>query len=679
MKIYTGVSEIKQVDWDELVVGSPTASFFQTPECYDFFDSLSFMKPFVYGVSENDMLVGVICGYIISDGNLLKQFLSRRAIICGGPMLHPKISSKALSALLYATKAGLKNRAIYLEFRNYNDYSTYKSVFEEVGFEYIEHLNFHVATPNEDFALMQLNTTKRRDVRLTRKSGADWFETKSQRDLVDYYTLLEHLYKIKVKTPLYPIEFFEKLVQLPNGKLFVVKYEGKVIGGSVCVILAGRIVYEWFVCGQDGRVKNVFPSTVATWAAIQFAAQNGINRFDMMGAGKPGDDYGVREFKSKFGGELVENGRFIFVYNSILFKIGKKGVDLYKNGFRKMTNKPKLDYSYSIETNPLKIDKQAWVEFIDNHPNGNVFHTPEMYVVYLNTPKFSPLVLIALDKNDNIVGCLMSVIQREYKGLIGEFTTRSIIFGGPLTENNSTVIADVLLKKYNEIVKSKAIYSQFRNLFDTTQLANIFTKNGYHFDEHLDILLDLTVSVDELEHKLHKERKRNIAKAEKEGLVFSQLTEKEEINDVVLLLKKTYDRVKVPMSYEELFIQSKNILGNKVNFFGAYYDGKMIAGQVRLCYKDTVYAWYSGSDSDYFSKKPNDFLLWNVLLWSKQNNYKTFDFGGAGKPDIPFGVRDYKLKFGGELVGYGRYEITHKPLLMAIGKNAYELYKRKMI
>ena len=677
MKIYTGVSEIKQEDWDILIKNSLTASYFQTCECYDFFDSLSFMKPFVYGVSENDKLVGVICGYIISDGILLKKYLSRRVIICGGPMLDPAISNSALFALLQATKKGLKNKAIYLEFRNYNDYSSYKSVFKDAGFEYIEHLNFHISTPSEEFALMQLNTTKRRYVRLTHKFGADWFETKSQSDLVDYYSLLENLYKTKVKTPLFPFEFFEKLLQLPNGKLLVVKYEGKVIGGSVCVVLAGQVVYEWFVCGQDGCAKNIYPSTVATWAAIQYAAQHGFSRFDMMGAGRPGDNYGVREFKSSFGGELVENGRFIVVFNKLLFEIGKFGVDLYKNGFRKKKKKIKTDLTYSIETNPLNIDKQSWVDFVNNHPNGNIFHTPEMYVVYLNTPKFSPLILIATDKNDNIVGCLMSVIQREYSGLIGELTTRSIIFGGPLTENNSPTIADVLLKKYNEIIKPKAIYSQFRNLFDTTEFSNIFIKNGYHFDEHLDILLDLTASEEELEKNLHKERKRNIAKAQKEGLVFKHLTEREEIDDVVLLLKKTYHRVKVPMSYDELFVQSKNLLKNKVHFFGAYYNGKMIAGQVRLCYKDTVYAWYSGSDSSYFNKKPNDFLLWNVILWSKQNNFTTFDFGGAGKPNVAFGVRDYKLKFGGKVVSYGRYEIAHKRLLMTIGRNAYELYKRR--
>ncbi len=50
----------------------------------------------------------------------------------------------------------------------------------------------------------------------------------------------------------------------------------------------------------------------------------------MMGAGKPQEDYGVRDFKSQFGGELVEYGRFIHVRNSLLYKIGKLGVKILK-------------------------------------------------------------------------------------------------------------------------------------------------------------------------------------------------------------------------------------------------------------------------------------------------------------------------------------------------------------
>ena len=61
-------------------------------------------------------------------------------------------------------------------------------------------------------------------------------------------------------------------------------------------------------------------------------------------------------------------------------------------------------------------------------------------------------------------------------------------------------------------------------------------------------------------------------------------------------------------------------------------------------------------------------LPWKIMEWGHENGYKLFDFGGAGKPNIPYGVRDYKLKFGGDLVNFGRFEKVHKKYRMAFGK-----------
>jgi lipid II:glycine glycyltransferase (peptidoglycan interpeptide bridge formation enzyme) len=683
MNLHSSISEIDQAQWQELVANSPTSSYFQTPECYHFFESLSFLKPFVFGVSENNKLVGILSGYIISDGNILTRFFSRRAIVCGGALLDTVISENAVEKLLMIAGKTLKKQSIYLEIRNYTDYSVYKSIFETVGFTYTPHLNFHVQTEDVETAKKNLSTTRRREIKLSLKSGAVWCETRNPDDIKSYYKILQDLYRNKVKTPLYPLEFFESLVKNPNGKLFIVKNDSKIIGGSVCVLLPERILYEWFVCGLDGQFKNVYPSTIATWAAIEYAASNGYKRFDMMGAGKPDEGYGVREFKSKFGGELVENGRFIHISNPLLFKIGELAVGIMRSNrmFSKKTIVNKLPVkndrilSFKVETQIKNIDKNEWSDFIIHHPNGNIFQTPGMFDVYNKTPKFTPVILIAKDENNKIVGCLMSVIQRDYRSYMGEMTARSIVMGGPLAIDNNSEILDLLLKVYTGIISKKAIYSQFRNLFTMNNYVIPFVKNGYRFVEHLDILIDLEKSKKELEEQLHKERVRNIAKAVKEGLTFKVLDEDDDIRDVIILLKKTYDRVRLPFAYEKLFFNSKSILNEQVKFFGAYFEDKMIAGQVRLCYKDTVYAWYSGSDSIYFQKRPNDFLLWNVILWSKENNYKVFDFGGAGKPNIPYGVRDYKLKFGGELVNYGRYEKEHKKVLMLLGRIAFKFYK----
>jgi len=323
ISIVSSVSDINALQWNELVATSPTSSFFQTRECYDFYASLSFLKPFIFAVTESDKLVGLICGYVISNGNVLKQFFSRRAIVPGGLLLDAQISDTALQNLLEHTARELSRKAIYLEVRNYNDYASYRASFESAGFSYKEHLNFHVATHDVDSALMQLNKTKRRYVKLSQKEGAESSESIDSEEIKAFYIILEQLYKTKIKTPLFPCEFFEKLVELSHGKIFVVKYEGKIIGGSVCVFLPNQIVYEWFVCGLDGQIKNIFPSTLATWAGIEYAAKNGYHHFDMMGAGKPDEGYGVRVFKSEFGGELVEHGRFLFICQPMLYSLGK--------------------------------------------------------------------------------------------------------------------------------------------------------------------------------------------------------------------------------------------------------------------------------------------------------------------------------------------------------------------
>ena len=80
------------------------------------------------------------------------------------------------------------------------------------------------------------------------------------------------------------------------GKVFLISYEGRIIGGIMCPFFPGKGVYEWYVCGLDEEYKSsgVYPSVLATWAAIDFAMCNDFELFDFMGVGIPGVPYGVR-------------------------------------------------------------------------------------------------------------------------------------------------------------------------------------------------------------------------------------------------------------------------------------------------------------------------------------------------------------------------------------------------
>lgn len=340
MKILLG-NNIDRNEWSRLVQASDTGTWFQTPEAYGFYESLpSIFRPFVVAVKskvvrgKREALRGVCVGYITVEKNAVKQFLMRRAIIVGGPCLADNASSEEIEFLMSGVKELMSERIIgapiYIETRNFNDYSRWKDAFASAGFSYVPHLNFHVDTLSMEVVDANLGKSRKRDIRTSLRDGAIVIEKPTLEQVRDYYAILEHLYKTRVKTPLFPFLFFEKLCEHKDGRFLLVALNNEIIGGTVCVEQEGKCLYEWFVCGRDGEWKSVFPSSLATYAGIKYAAEHNCPIFDMMGAGTPDEAYGVRDFKARFGGKEVEHGRFLCVTKPLLYKIGVLGVKIIK-------------------------------------------------------------------------------------------------------------------------------------------------------------------------------------------------------------------------------------------------------------------------------------------------------------------------------------------------------------
>ena len=305
-------------------------SIFQSDCFYSFLSGLQGFTPFAFKSVKDGQESCRIQGYIQKDGGPMKRWLSRRAIINGGPALAEDITDEEVERLLKSCIKGLSGKVIYLETTNFHDYSRWRPVFERCGFQYEPHYDFIVDTSSLVIAEENLGKSRKRDIRTSLRDGAIIVESPTQEQVVEFYLILKDLYKTRVKTPLFPIDFFLILSQADFSKFLLVQYQDEIIGGTVCVF-DDDTVYEWFACGKDGVYKNIFPSTLATWSGIRFAAESGRHRFDMMGAGAPGDGgYGVRDFKAKFGGELVEYGRFKYICNKPLYSLGKLAVRIMK-------------------------------------------------------------------------------------------------------------------------------------------------------------------------------------------------------------------------------------------------------------------------------------------------------------------------------------------------------------
>lgn len=309
-----------------------------------------------------------------------------------------------------------------------------------------------------------------------------------------------------------------------------------------------------------------------------------------------------------------------------------------------------------------------WDQFIRKHPHGVIYQTPFMFKIFSETKDYEPIALLALDNNNNVCGVVVAVIQYFMSGILRKFSSRSVIWGGPLAKEDDPDIISSLLNAYEMHTRNSALFTEIRNQFNINEQRDTFLKSGYSFEDHLNILINLKKSEDALWKEVHSKRRNEIRRATKEGAVFQESSDLVALNSGYNILKEVYSRANIPIPdfslFESALSHSTEETGLKI--FNAISDGEIIGTMFTLIYKSTIIDWQAGAKKSHYNKYPNDLIPWEVFKWGREKGYEVFDFGGAGDPSIPYGVREYKKKFGGDMINLGRFIKIHKPFSMKI-------------
>lgn len=328
-----------------------------------------------------------------------------------------------------------------------------------------------------------------------------------------------------------------------------------------------------------------------------------------------------------------------------------------------------------------RLDERLWNEFVKTNPRGNIFHTPEMFRVFSQTKGHQSTLWAVVDNSGYPLALLLPVHVTLMDGLLRRLTTRAVVYGSILCAPNleGQQALALLLKIYKREVKKKALFSELRNLDDLSDLQNMLVEHGFVFEGHLNYLINLNRPTEEVLQSIGQRTRKKIRKGLRDGLVqMSEVTTAAELEHWYEILQKTYSNAQVPLADRSLFVAVFNELYAKgmAKFLFAKVNGVTAACSVELPYKKTIYGWYGGSDREYSDFLPNEMLIWHILEWGTNNGYHLYDFGGAGKPNEEYGVRDFKAKFGGELVNFGRNMCVHKPTLLKLSRQGYEVYRR---
>lgn len=287
---------------------------------------------------------------------------------------------------------------------------------------------------------------------------------------------------------------------------------------------------------------------------------------------------------------------------------------------------------------------------------------------------------------------------------------RWIVQAGPAVEDGCAYSLEDATLQFRGLVqqarKAGCVYVEIRCFEDYSKYRPALEAAGFVYEPHYDVhIKPLSRPSDTLSPSrgkgdipmwIHESKRRQIRAAIAEGQCWREISLEDGIKDAYSLefrdsverdieawykcLKQLYrTKVKRPIPnlgwFKELILEKGCKLlvvevpgtpmstnGTPISINKNSIDNNKIIGGVLLAVEDDkskAYEWYICGQV---------MSTWAAIEWCRQNEVRCFDTMGAGKPGVPYGVRDFKLQMGGTLHEFGRYRCVLKPWLYRLGE-----------
>ena len=166
------------------------------------------------------------------------------------------------------------------------------------------HNSLHSRRPEERISkriLQRINSSYER--------GVITDEVKNEDDFLAFTKLMRRHNRLKPKRYIPADEFFRGLYESENGRLYVTRYHGYIIGCSALVYSENQ-AYLWYAAYRRKTFAFLHPADVTIWHAIKDSHSKGYEHIYFMDVGLPFRKNTFREFLLRFGGKPTSSYRW---------------------------------------------------------------------------------------------------------------------------------------------------------------------------------------------------------------------------------------------------------------------------------------------------------------------------------------------------------------------------------
>lgn len=178
--------------------------------------------------------------------------------------------------------------------------------------------------------------------------------------------------------------------------------------------------------------------------------------------------------------------------------------------------------------------------------------------------------------------------------------------------------------------------------------------------------LDLTRSKEELLANLKSKTRYNVNIAQKKGVKIVEDNSRQGLEIYLDILKETTKRQQFYLHTPEYFIKMWELFRDTdmIHIFHAYFDNTPIVSWIMFKWGQTVYYPYGASRDLHRDVMASNLMMWEMILWAKDQGAKIFDMWGClgldpKQTDPWFGFHRFKEGYGGQLMQFvGTFDLV---------------------
>lgn len=221
-------------------------------------------------------------------------------------------------------------------------------------------------------------------------------------------------------------------------------------------------------------------------------------------------------------------------------------------------------------------------------------------------------------------------------------------YGGPFLADgiSSPELIASYYQKWTEHCKANQIVAEFIrfHLFDNAAFRTAYPGEVVQVSNN--VVRDLNPSQDEMWMQFEQKVRKNVKRAMSNGLRISIETDGSQLDEFLHIYYATMERNNAKDYYyfeRSYFEDIIKTLPDSFAFFNVWHDDVMISTELVLCSDKYVYSFLGGTLDEYYPLRPNDFLKWEIIKWSKETGHTAFILGGGYGADD--GIYRYKKAF----------------------------------